>query len=50
MRERLSSPVGERIFFAGEAASVHSFGTIHGARQTAIEAAQRAIATLRGPG
>jgi monoamine oxidase len=47
MRERLSSPVAERIFFAGEAASVHSFGTIHGARQTGIEAARRVLAALR---
>ena len=44
MRERLSIPVAERLYFAGEAASVSSFGTIHGARQTGLQAAHRAIA------
>jgi monoamine oxidase len=46
MRERLSTPVADRIFFAGEAASVRSFGTIHGARETGIDAARGALAAL----
>ena len=49
-RERLSIPVAERIHFAGEAASLHSFGTIHGARESGQAAARRVIAQLRGAG
>jgi monoamine oxidase len=48
-RERLNIPVGDRIYFAGEAASVSSFGTIHGARERGQATARRVAARLRGP-
>ena len=45
-REQLSQPVHGRIFFAGEACSVHAVGTIHGALESGISAADRALAVL----
>jgi monoamine oxidase len=41
-----AAPVDDRIFFAGEACSVPSFGTAHAAFITAEAAADRVIATL----
>jgi monoamine oxidase len=40
MRERLGSCLAGRVCFAGEAASIESFGTIHGAWDTGVRAAQ----------
>lgn len=48
-RERLSEPVHERVFFAGEACSIDQFGTIQGAWDTGVAAAERAMAVLGGP-
>lgn len=39
MREKLSEPLGERVFFAGEACSVNYFGTLNGAWETGAAAA-----------
>ncbi|MBS7555268.1 FAD-dependent oxidoreductase [Ancylobacter dichloromethanicus] len=44
----LTEPVGERILFAGEAASPHAYSTAHGAHQTGLAAADTALALLRG--
>lgn len=43
----LAAPVGDRLFFAGEACSPDFFSTAHGAYLTGIEAARQAIARLR---
>jgi monoamine oxidase len=43
----LAAPVGDRLFFAGEACSPEFFSTAHGAYLTGIEAARQAIARLR---
>ena len=43
MREVLNQPVGERMFFAGEACSVEHFGTIHGAWESGVRAAALAL-------
>ena len=48
-RQVLAEPVGERLFFAGEACSRHRFSTAHGAYETGIVAAEAVAATLRGP-
>lgn len=45
-RQVLAAPVDGRIFFAGEACSLHSFSTTHGAYLTGIAAAD-AIVTAR---
>ncbi len=47
MREVLSQPIGERIFFAGEACSVEHFGTIHGAWESGVRAAGKALRVLQ---
>ncbi|MDK4718381.1 NAD(P)/FAD-dependent oxidoreductase [Rhizobium sp. CNPSo 3968] len=39
-RRRLANPVGERLFFAGEATSQSDFSTAHGAWASGIRAAQ----------
>jgi monoamine oxidase len=46
-RPVLSEPLGERVFFAGEACSLEAFGTVHGARASG-EAAARAVARRLG--
>jgi monoamine oxidase len=45
-RAQLSEPMHGRIFFAGEACSVHAVGTIHGALESGISAADKALAVL----
>jgi monoamine oxidase len=45
-REVLVRPVGERILFAGEAASLDAYASCHGAHASGIVAAERAIAGL----
>jgi monoamine oxidase len=45
-RATLTEPIDGRIFFAGEACSVHHFGTAHGAHDTGIEAAIAVHETL----
>jgi monoamine oxidase len=46
MREQMSEPLLERIFFAGEACSVGHFGTIHGAWHSGVSAADKVLALL----
>jgi monoamine oxidase len=48
-RAVLAAPVGNRLFFAGEACSRHSFSTAHGAYETGIAAAEQALAALKAP-
>ena len=43
MREWLNEPVGGRIFLAGEACSIHHFGTVYGAWRSGVKAAERAL-------
>ncbi|MFM1887363.1 MAG: hypothetical protein RL026_2520 [Pseudomonadota bacterium] len=43
-RQRLSQPVGERLWYAGEACSVQHFGTLHGAWQSGCTAAREILA------
>jgi monoamine oxidase len=45
-RHTLAEPVAERLFFAGEACSMHDFSTAHGAYRSGITAAQQAAAAL----
>jgi monoamine oxidase len=45
-RPVLATPVDERLFFAGEACSIHHFSTTHGAYRTGIAAAQAAVRSL----
>jgi monoamine oxidase len=40
LRPLLAEPLGKRLFFAGEACSLHAYGTVHGAAETGIAAAQ----------
>ena len=50
-RAVLAAPVGDRLFFAGEAVSARDFSTAHGAYRTGVAAAaQVARALLRGFG
>jgi monoamine oxidase len=46
-RAVLRRPVGERLFFAGEATSAHDFSTAHGAWESGIAAAD-AVETVLG--
>ena len=48
-RHVLATPVAARLFFAGEACSVHDFSTAHGAWRTGIAAADAAIAATTNP-
>ncbi|WP_428031246.1 flavin monoamine oxidase family protein [Ancylobacter sp.] len=48
LTQALTQPVGERVLFAGEAASPHAYSTAHGAHQTGLAAAETALALLRG--
>jgi monoamine oxidase len=43
----LAAPVGDRLFFAGEACSPEFFSTAHGAYLTGIQAARQVRASLR---
>ncbi|MGH6796093.1 MAG: flavin monoamine oxidase family protein [Methylocella sp.] len=43
-RPVLSTPIQNRIFFAGEACSIHDFSTAHGAYKTGIAAAEASLA------
>ena len=47
-RVALAAPVDDRLFFAGEACSVHDFSTAHGAYLTGIVAADQVIAARPG--
>jgi monoamine oxidase len=43
-RATLAEPVDDRLFFAGEACSIHDFSTAHGAWHTGVAAADQVIA------
>jgi len=45
-RAALAAPVDARLFFAGEACSVHDFSTAHGAYRSGLVAADAVIAAL----
>ena len=45
-RITLAAPVDARIFFAGEACTVHDFSTAHGAYRSGVAAAEAVIAAL----
>ncbi len=47
-RQTLAAPVDDRLFFAGEACSIHDFSTAHGGYHTGIRAAEEVIAARRG--
>ena len=47
-RSVLARPVAERIFFAGDACTVDTFGAINGAWASGVEAARSVAAALRG--
>lgn len=47
-RQTLAKPVGERLFFAGEATHRTDFSTAHGAWESGLRAADEAINRLRG--
>jgi monoamine oxidase len=49
-RRTLAAPVDGRLFFAGEACSVHDFSTAHGAYRTGIAAADAAINAIERTG
>lgn len=46
-REALAEPVGERLFFAGEATSNYHPATVHGAFVSGIHAAEKLLARLK---
>lgn len=48
-RTVLARPVAERVFFAGDACTVDTFGAIHGAWASGQDAAQRVVAVLGSP-
>jgi monoamine oxidase len=47
-RPTLAAPVDDRLFFAGEACSVHDFSTAHGGWHTGVSAAEQVIAARGG--
>ncbi|MEZ4663353.1 MAG: NAD(P)/FAD-dependent oxidoreductase [Caldilineaceae bacterium] len=42
-RQRLATPIDNRLFFAGEATHPHYFATVHGAYETGVRAAREVI-------
>jgi monoamine oxidase len=46
-RATLAEPVDDRLFFAGEACSLHDFSTAHGGYLTGVAAAEHVIAVRR---
>jgi monoamine oxidase len=46
LRPLLAEPLEDRLFFAGEACSLHAYGTAHGAAETGIDAAEAVAKTL----
>ncbi len=46
-RLALAEPIANRLFFAGEATSVHHYGLVHGAFLEGRAAAERVVALLR---
>jgi monoamine oxidase len=46
-RPKLAAPIDSRLFFAGEACSVHDFSTAHGGWHTGVSAAEQVIAARK---
>jgi len=46
VRDTLTNPINERIFFAGEACSIPHFGTVNGANESGFAAAAAALLAL----
>jgi monoamine oxidase len=46
-RAALAQPIDNRLFFAGEGCSPHSFSTAHGAAQSGVAAAESVLAAMR---
>ncbi|RXF72974.1 flavin monoamine oxidase family protein [Hansschlegelia zhihuaiae] len=46
-REVLAAPIDGKLFFAGEATSVHDYSTAHGALSTGLRAAEEVLAARR---
>ena len=46
-RAVLAAPVDDRLFFAGEACSIHDFSTAHGAYRSGVVAAEQVLHALR---
>ena len=46
-RLTLAAPIDDRVFFAGEACSVHDYSTAHGAYRTGIAAAEAVLAARK---
>ena len=49
-RAALAAPVGQRLFFAGEATHPHYYATVHGAYESGIRAAQEILTSQEGSG
>jgi monoamine oxidase len=48
-RQTIAQPVEDRIFIAGEAASTAAFASCHGAYESGVAAAKKALARSRSP-
>ena len=46
-RKLLAEPLGDRLYFAGEAHAVDAYGTVHGAHRSGVETAGRLLSRLR---
>jgi monoamine oxidase len=47
VRDTLTNPINDRIFFAGEACSIPHFGTVNGANESGFATAEAVIAALQ---
>lgn len=47
-RSALAAPVGDRLFFAGEATHPHYWATVHGAYETGVAAAREILNGIVG--
>jgi len=50
MRQALSAPLANRVFFAGEATSIDNPATVHGAQSTGRRAAEEVLAEIAAAG
>lgn len=48
MRQHLAAPLGDRLFFAGEATEAQHFATAHGAYLSGLRAAQEVLTVVQG--
>jgi len=47
LRAVLAAPVDDRLFFAGEACSIHDYSTAHGAYRSGVAAAEQVLQAMR---